>query len=214
MCANGFFLSTNSVKNNAAVMAPPNRSPRLVISAILLFNCSAYSFARGILQDLSPVTFETSSKSLARSSSSVQTPHIFFPSEIITAPVSVDSSMILSHPHSLSANTNASAIVNRPSASVFKTSIVFPLLAVNISLGTMALALIMFSHAATQKCASTPGGWMSPMARAAPRTAAAPPQSNFMSIIPAVLMLYPPVSKRSPLPTMPTFFLISPSFGL
>mmetsp|Transcript_4514 Transcript_4514/g.8061 ORF Transcript_4514/g.8061 Transcript_4514/m.8061 type:complete len:261 (+) Transcript_4514:274-1056(+) len=214
MCAYGFFLSTNSVKNRAAVMAPPYGPPRFVISATLLFNSSAYSFAMGIRQDLSPVVFEISSRSLARSSSSVHTPQIFFPSETMHAPVNVDSSMMLSQPHSLSAKTNASASVSLPSASVLSTSIVLPLLAVRMSLGTIALALIMFSHAATTKWASTPGGWVSPTARAAPRTAAAPPQSNFMSSIMPVLMLYPPVSKRSPLPTIPTFFLMSPSFGL
>lgn len=53
-------------------------------------------------------------------------------------------------------------------------SIVLPLLAVRMSEGTTALPLIMFSQAATIKCASTPSGAVIPVARAAPSTAAAP----------------------------------------
>mmetsp|Transcript_53031 Transcript_53031/g.79231 ORF Transcript_53031/g.79231 Transcript_53031/m.79231 type:complete len:204 (-) Transcript_53031:1170-1781(-) len=187
-------------------MAPPYRVPTFFMSAILLANCSSYSFARGILQLLSPVASEMSANSFAKASLSVQTPAIFFPSDTMQAPVSVESSMIFSQSSSLSAKTRASARVNRPSASVLPISIVFPFDAVRMSLGTYAFPLIIFSHAATMKCASTPSGAMAPIARAAPSTAADPPQSNFINSIIPVLILYPPVSNNRPLPTIPTFF--------
>mmetsp|Transcript_2824 Transcript_2824/g.5278 ORF Transcript_2824/g.5278 Transcript_2824/m.5278 type:complete len:217 (+) Transcript_2824:178-828(+) len=213
MCAKGFFLSTKFSKNKAAVIAPPKRVPIFLISAIKLFNCSLYSASRGILQLLSQVLFDASAISFARSSLDVQTPQTFFPSETMQAPVKVDNSIIDSHPTSLSAYTKASASVRRPSASVLRTSIVFPLDAVKISLGTYALSLIIFSHAATMKWASTPSGSNAPTALAAPKTAAAPPQSNFINSIMAVLMLYPPVSNNNPFPTTPTFFFTFPLLG-
>lgn len=59
-------------------------------------------------------------------------------------------------------------------ASVFMTSMVNPLLAIRISDGTYALSFTIFSQAATMKWTSTPSKPKSEMARAAPRTAAAP----------------------------------------
>mmetsp|Transcript_15469 Transcript_15469/g.18812 ORF Transcript_15469/g.18812 Transcript_15469/m.18812 type:complete len:243 (-) Transcript_15469:890-1618(-) len=90
---------------------------------------------------------------------------------------------------------------------------VLPLDAVRISDGTIARSFIMFSQAGTMKFASTPSGCICPIAHAAPRTAADPPQSNFIRCIPAVFTLYPPVSKSRPFPTIPTFLLILPFFG-
>mmetsp|Transcript_5113 Transcript_5113/g.7516 ORF Transcript_5113/g.7516 Transcript_5113/m.7516 type:complete len:215 (-) Transcript_5113:977-1621(-) len=214
MCANGFPSRTKFCKNRAAVMEPPHLVPIFFKSAIFDSSNSLYSSGIGILQVLSPVTSDALLSSFARSSSFENTPAYFFPSAIMQDPVRVDNSIILSHPTSWSAYTNASAKVSLPSASVFNTSIVLPFDATRISLGTYALALIMFSHAATQKCTSIPGGAKAAIAFAAPKTAAAPPQSNFMSSIIAVLMLYPPVSNKRPFPTTPSLRFTTPSLGV
>ena len=167
----------------------------------------------GMRHALSPVTLDAASNSAAKLSSAVQTPQICFPSEIMHAPVSVDNSRIESHPISSSTYTRASAKVSRPSASVLITSIVLPFEAVKISLATNAFGPIIFSHAATTKWTSTPLGPNAAIACAAPKTAAAPPQSNFINSIMEVLMLYPPVSNSNPFPTMPTFLCTWPSLG-
>ena len=122
---------------------------------------------------------------------------------------------MVSAPAVFSAYTIASASVSRPSASVLFTSIVLPLLARRMSPGRRPRLPIMFSHDATMKCASTPGGAISATHRAAPSVAPAPPMSNFIiSIIePApALMLYPPLSNVRPLPTTATFFKPEPAF--
>ena len=64
--------------------------------------------------------------------------------------------------------------------SVLLTSMVFPLDAVRMSPGRRPRLPIMFSQLATMKCASTPGGAVSAMMRAAPSVAPAPPMSNFI----------------------------------
>mmetsp|Transcript_25948 Transcript_25948/g.86971 ORF Transcript_25948/g.86971 Transcript_25948/m.86971 type:complete len:200 (+) Transcript_25948:419-1018(+) len=183
--AQGAF-STNSLRKSAAVMEPPARPPTFLRSAMGLFRSSAYSEARGMRQASSPVASAALARLPARPSSAAQTPAYLSPSAMMHAPVSVATSTMASSgvaPSAVprrSAYTRASARVSRPSASVLITSMVLSLDAVRMSPGRMARSLTMFSQAATRKCASTPAGWRRPTARAAPRTAPAPPMSNFI----------------------------------
>mmetsp|Transcript_32802 Transcript_32802/g.67001 ORF Transcript_32802/g.67001 Transcript_32802/m.67001 type:complete len:246 (-) Transcript_32802:288-1025(-) len=181
ICAHGAFV--NSWRKSAAVIAPPPLGPTLVRSAIFDLVSSLYSAdARGMRHTFSPVALLDFSSAAATPSSELQTPAYLSPSEMMQAPVSVAMSTTASilGPGKLSANTRASASVSRPSASVLITSMVFPLDAVRTSPGRMARSLIMFSHAATMKCTSTPRGCSKPTALAAPNTAALPPMSNFI----------------------------------
>mmetsp|Transcript_38693 Transcript_38693/g.101495 ORF Transcript_38693/g.101495 Transcript_38693/m.101495 type:complete len:275 (-) Transcript_38693:381-1205(-) len=215
-CAHGVSL-TNSLRKSAAVIEPPPPAPTFFRSAIVLLHCSAYSLASGIFHSSSPVSAAAPSKLSPRSSSDVQRPAYSGPSATMTAPVSVAMSTIASICPRASAYTSASARVRRPSASVLMTSIVFWLEATRMSPGRIASAETMFSHAATMKCTSTPLGARPATTRAVPSTAPAPPMSNFIfSIIdPApALMLYPPESNVSPLPTRPSFLVAGPSGGV
>mmetsp|Transcript_4880 Transcript_4880/g.17432 ORF Transcript_4880/g.17432 Transcript_4880/m.17432 type:complete len:226 (+) Transcript_4880:166-843(+) len=201
-------LSTNRLKNNAAVMLPPPLVPVFFMSAISLFICSQYDSRMGIRQNASPASRAAASISLAMPSSGVNTPATSGPKPTMMAPVSVATSTIFVAPAVFSAYTSASASVSLPSASVLFTSMVFPLDAVRMSPGRRPRLPIMFSHDATMKCAATSGGAVSATTRAAPRVAPAPPMSNFIIsiMLPApALMLYPPLSNVRPLPTTATF---------
>mmetsp|Transcript_58070 Transcript_58070/g.160579 ORF Transcript_58070/g.160579 Transcript_58070/m.160579 type:complete len:304 (-) Transcript_58070:866-1777(-) len=190
-------------------MAPPVRGPTFLRSAIFDLISGPYSASQsGIRQMVSPVASELASRALARSSSGDHIPAYLSPRATMHAPVSVAMSTIAST-SSFSANTRASARVRRPSASVLITSIVFPLDAVRISPGRIALSEIMFSHAATMKCTSTSLGLSRPMAFAVPKVAPEPPMSNFISSIKEAptFRLYPPESKVRPLPTIATFLV-------
>ena len=93
----------------------PYLPPRLVVSHIyhLTFQLLLVFSAFSKTYPQSPL--------ILRISLSVHTPQIFCPREIMQAPVRVDNSIMLSHSHSLSAKTRASANVSLPSASVLRT---------------------------------------------------------------------------------------------
>src|ERR1700679_2134606 len=74
----------------------------------------------------------------------------------------------------------ASQRISRPSASVFRISTVWPDMLVTISAGFMAPPLGMFSQVAMMVTRLT-GNFSSAMVRIAPKTAAAPLMSNFIS---------------------------------
>jgi len=102
-CPNGLPFTTKFCKKRAAVMDPPKRVPKFFKSAKGDSSCSAYSWAMGIRQVLSPVALEAASNSAAKASSSVQTPAICLPSDTMQAPVKVENSTIFSACTSLSA---------------------------------------------------------------------------------------------------------------
>ncbi len=116
------------------------------------------------------------------------------------APVSVARSTIASGLAS-DASESASARISRPSASVFRTSTVFPLRIFRTSPGRVASPPSMLSVSGMNPDTLTPGA-SSGSTDMAPRTAAAPAMSHFMVIMPwPVLMERPPESKVMPLPT-------------
>ena len=129
-----------------------------------------------------------------------KSPLAWLPSAIMHAPVSVATSMIV-RGLKVCAWVRASHKTNRPSASVFKISTVLPELVVTISPGRVAPPLGMFSAAATI-VKRLIGSLASMAAFVAPKTAAAPPMSYFISsIVGGGLREMPPVSKVIPLPT-------------
>ena len=103
-----------------------------------------------------------------------------------------------------SAYVSASHRIRRPSASVFRISIVWPDMLVTMSPGRVARPLGMFSQAGITPTTLT-GSFISATARSVPSTEAAPHMSNFISSISAPgLSEMPPVSKVMPLPTSAT----------
>ena len=195
-------------------MAPPPRLPVFFMSAnsLVMPHDFQYVSCMGMRQKSSPASLADASSSAASSSSGVKMPATSGPRPTMIAPVRVATSTMDVAPAVFSAYTSASARVRRPSASVLFTSMVFPFDAVRMSPGRRPRDPIMFSQLAMMKCASTPGGAVSAMMRAAPRVAPAPPMSNFIISImdPApALMLYPPESNVRPLPTTATVFLAS-----
>ena len=94
----------------------------------------------------------------------------------------------------------ASARISRPSASVFRISIVLPESDVTISPGRCALLPGIFSTAGTMPVTAI-AGFSCAMACMAPITAAPPAMSYFIFSMPSEgLMEMPPVSKVTPLP--------------
>ncbi len=96
--------------------------------------------------------------------------------------------------------------MTRPSASVLLISIVLPFIARTMSPGLAARPLSMFSTAATTPTTRTCGR-SAGSAPIAAITAAPPAMSDFIHCRSAVLMLIPPLSKHTPLPTRATVFL-------
>ncbi len=116
------------------------------------------------------------------------------------APVSVATSMMTSGLSS-PARTMASAMISRPSASVFITSTVLPPRMVSTSEGRIACPLGMFSAVGTQPTTLT-SGWSRATAHKVAMTAAAPPMSDFIhSMAGGGLSEIPPESNVMPLPT-------------
>mmetsp|Transcript_25600 Transcript_25600/g.64082 ORF Transcript_25600/g.64082 Transcript_25600/m.64082 type:complete len:224 (-) Transcript_25600:1125-1796(-) len=212
--------STYCCRNSAAVMDPPPRLPVFFMSASSLFmpHDAQYERCSGMRQNCSPLAAAAALRLAAISSSGVNMPATSGPRPTMMAPVSVATSTMEVAPAVFSAYTNASASVRRPSASVLFTSMVLPFDAVRMSPGRRPRLPIMFSQLATMKCACTPAGSVPATMRAAPRVAPAPPMSNFIIsiMLPApALMLYPPLSKVSPLPTTATFLApSSPARGV
>ena len=94
----------------------------------------------------------------------------------------------------------ASARMRRPSASVLPTSTVCPLRILSTSEGRYADPDGMFSAIGTVAMIST-GSFSAAAATVLAMTAAAPPMSDFIGAMFAVLMLSPPESKVIPFPT-------------
>jgi hypothetical protein len=140
----------------------------------------------------------------ASRSSSVKNGGRSGPSATRAAPVRV-ARLTISSGASSSASASASASTSRPSASVLLTSTVSPLRLRRMSPGRKALPEIAFSTAgiSTRSRSRSPSVMI---ARARPSAVAAPPMSFFIRPIEAPgLMLSPPVSKHTPLPTSVTF---------
>ena len=126
------------------------------------------------------------------------------------APVRVARSTIASGRAS-EASDRASARISRPSASVLTTSMVLPLRIFSTSPGRVASPPSMLSVMG-RKARTRTGGASAPITDMAPITAAAPAMSIFMVSMPAiVLMLRPPESKVTPLPTNASEPLALPS---
>ena len=160
------------------------------------------SSGNGIGQNCSPLMAALFKNASQNSWLFVITALVLVPKATTCAPVRVATSTI---PSSLflvaCALTSASASTNRPSASGFRTSTVFPPKIVIMSLGLTAVSLGMFSANGAHISIAT-GSLSCAMASTAAQTAAAPLMSDFIASMPAAgFSANPPVSKVIPLPT-------------
>ena len=153
----------------------------------------------GIGQCCSPATTPAASTDWTCSSTPITAPTLS-PSAICMCPVRVAMSSTTSG-SSCTARLSASPSSIRPSASVFAISTVRPLCMVMTSPGRVEVAETMFS-AIGAKAVTRIGRPRRAIAKVAAMTLAAPAMSPFMLVmLEAGLMLRPPESKVTPLPT-------------
>src|SRR6266545_2338835 len=184
-CAQSMPSATNSPRNAAAARAPPHASPVMFARSATFecdFSLSSSSTGIGSGHIGSPATPAASRTRSRVASLFAKAPATLVPRATTHAPVSVATSTIRSGLSS-EARTSASPSTSRPSASVFSTSTVLPPYMVSTSDGRMAAPDGMFSAIAAYAVTWT-GSPSRAIAMVAPTTAAAPPMSAFIEIIP------------------------------
>ena len=160
-------------------MAPQPSLEVLRTSARSLSMSFSYSGKSGIRQYRSPERAAASSRRSYQPSSLAMTPAATFPSMAQMAPVRVATSTRRVQPSSRMAQVRASARISRPSASVLRTSMVWPESEVIRSPGRVLSREIRFSQAGITAVTFTFAPTAA-RARTAAATAAPPAMSPFM----------------------------------